>query len=86
MSVYIQLRPEYLWWEGGELNNFKENIKMYVNNAYKKKGKEYVKKDKKKYELLKLKTECKWPKTISLIQNFSKITQLPIDNGLGQAY
>ena len=44
---------------------------MYVNKWYKTNGKEYVKKNKKKYELLKLKTECKWPKTIPLIQNFS---------------
>ena len=53
-------KPQFCLGVKKKLTHFQNNIKMYVD-----KSKEYVKKDKKKYELLKLKTECKWPKTIN---------------------
>ena len=51
--------PKFCLMKKKKLNHFRENIKMYVNKWYVKNGKEFVKKNKKKYELLKLKTERK---------------------------
>ena len=47
-------KPKFCLLQKKKLQHFQNNIRMYA-----KKGKEYVKKDKKKYELLKLKTERK---------------------------
>ena len=52
--VMSREKPKFCLMKKKKLNNFQNNIRMYA-----KKGKEYVNNDKKKYELLKLKTERK---------------------------